>query len=53
MNPVRTLGPAIASGNYRRLRIYMVGPPLCGLSWCCYLHCRQALGQTTKSDSCL
>ncbi|PON83065.1 Major intrinsic protein [Trema orientale] len=32
MNPVRTLGPAIASGNYRRLWIYMVAPPLGALA---------------------
>lgn len=28
MNPVRTLGPAIASGNYRGIWLYMVGTPL-------------------------
>ncbi|KAF4384141.1 hypothetical protein F8388_001379, partial [Cannabis sativa] len=28
MNPVRTLGPAIASGNYRGIWMYMVAPPL-------------------------
>ncbi|KAG0473149.1 hypothetical protein HPP92_015006 [Vanilla planifolia] len=27
MNPVRTLGPAIAAGNYKRIWIYFVAPP--------------------------
>ena len=32
MNPVRTLGPAVAAGNYRGLWIYMVAPPLGALA---------------------
>lgn len=28
MNPVRTLGPAVAAGNYRAVWIYMVAPTL-------------------------
>ncbi|WCJ38941.1 Aquaporin NIP3-1 [Euphorbia peplus] len=32
MNPVRTLGPAIAAGNYRSLWIYMVAPTLGALA---------------------
>ncbi|XP_062099723.1 probable aquaporin NIP5-1 [Humulus lupulus] len=28
MNPVRTIGPAIARGNYRGIWMYMVAPPL-------------------------
>lgn len=28
MNPVRTLGPAVASGNYRALWIYLIAPTL-------------------------
>ncbi|XP_065868834.1 probable aquaporin NIP5-1 [Euphorbia lathyris] len=32
MNPVRTLGPAIAAGNYRSLWIYLVAPTLGALA---------------------
>lgn len=28
MNPVRTLGPAIAAGNYKSLWLYLVAPTL-------------------------
>lgn len=28
MNPVRTLGPAIAAGNYKAVWLYMVAPTL-------------------------
>uniref|UniRef100_J3N425 Aquaporin n=1 Tax=Oryza brachyantha TaxID=4533 RepID=J3N425_ORYBR len=28
MNPVRTLGPAVAAGNYRQLWIYLIAPTL-------------------------
>ncbi|KAL8141761.1 hypothetical protein V2J09_014793 [Rumex salicifolius] len=32
MNPVRTLGPAIATGNYRRVWIYMIAPVIGAVS---------------------
>ena len=32
MNPVRTLGPALASGNFNGFWIYMVAPPLGALA---------------------
>ncbi|KAL6177736.1 PREDICTED: probable aquaporin NIP5-1 isoform X1 [Fragaria vesca subsp. vesca] len=32
MNPVRTLGPAVAAGNYRALWIYLVAPTLGALA---------------------
>ncbi|CAI0441887.1 unnamed protein product [Linum tenue] len=32
MNPVRTLGPAVAAGNYRKLWIYLVAPTLGALA---------------------
>ena len=32
MNPVRTLGPAIAANNYKGLWLYMIGPPLGALA---------------------
>ncbi|WZZ66168.1 hypothetical protein YC2023_077538 [Brassica napus] len=32
MNPVRTLGPALASGNYRSLWVYLVAPTLGAIS---------------------
>lgn len=32
MNPVRTLGPAIAAGNYKSLWIYLVAPTLGALT---------------------
>lgn len=28
MNPARTLGPAIATGTYTKIWIYLVAPPL-------------------------
>lgn len=28
MNPVRTLGPAVAAGNYKSIWIYLVAPTL-------------------------
>ena len=28
MNPVRTLGPAVAAGNYKHLWIYLLAPTL-------------------------
>ncbi|KAK4769176.1 hypothetical protein SAY86_027326 [Trapa natans] len=32
MNPVRTLGPAVAAGNYRAIWIYLIAPTLGGLA---------------------
>lgn len=32
MNPVRTLGPAIAAGNYKHIWIYLVAPTLGALA---------------------
>lgn len=32
MNPVRTLGPAVAAGNYKLLWIYLVAPTLGALA---------------------
>lgn len=32
MNPVRTLGPAIAAGNYKVLWLYLVAPTLGALA---------------------
>lgn len=32
MNPIRTLGPAVAAGNYRGLWIYLVAPTLGALA---------------------
>jgi aquaporin NIP len=32
MNPVRTLGPAVAAGNYKSLWLYLVAPTLGGLT---------------------
>ncbi|XP_019451614.1 PREDICTED: probable aquaporin NIP5-1 [Lupinus angustifolius] len=32
MNPVRTLGPAVAAGNYKHIWIYFVAPPLGALA---------------------
>lgn len=32
MNPVRTLGPAVAAGNYRSLWIFLVAPTLGALA---------------------
>lgn len=32
MNPVRTLGPAVATGNFKGLWIYLVAPPLGALA---------------------
>lgn len=32
MNPVRTLGPAVAAGNYRQLWIYLLAPTLGALT---------------------
>nr|AMW03274.1 aquaporin NIP [Tamarix hispida] len=32
MNPVRTLGPAVAAGNYRQIWIYLLAPTLGALS---------------------
>jgi len=31
LNPARTLGPAIITGNYSNLSIYMIAPPLGGI----------------------
>lgn len=32
MNPVRTLGPAVAAGNYKAIWIFMVAPTLGALA---------------------
>ena len=32
MNPVRTLGPAVAAGNYKSLWIYILAPTLGALA---------------------
>ena len=32
MNPVRTLGPAVAAGNYKAVWIYLVAPTLGALA---------------------
>jgi len=32
MNPVRTLGPAVAAGNYKHIWIYLVAPTLGALA---------------------
>lgn len=32
MNPVRTLGPAVATGNYKHIWLYLVAPTLGALA---------------------
>jgi glycerol uptake facilitator-like aquaporin len=35
LNPARTLGPAIITGNYSNLSIYLIAPPLGSWLHCC------------------
>lgn len=51
MNPVRTLGPAVAAGNYRQLWIYLVAPTLgavCGAGVYKLVKLRDVNGETPR-----
>lgn len=50
MNPVRTLGPAIATGNYEEIWIYMVAP-VSGAIAGAYAYTAVKLGADDREES--
>lgn len=49
MNPVRTLGPAVAAGNYKSLWIYLVAPTLGALAGAAVYTLVKLRGDTTET----